>query len=92
MQGIEILNKEPIYNMPKSMVVILVVAIAIGGTVAYLTSEDSDVNVMTMGNVKIVQNEYEWNDAGDALVEFTQAKPLHSMLTGESILSIRVLY
>ena len=27
MQGIEILNKEPIYDMPKSMVVILVVAI-----------------------------------------------------------------
>ena len=31
----------------------LVAVLAIGGTLAYLTSEDSDVNVMTMGNVKI---------------------------------------
>ena len=38
---------------------VLVAALAIGGTVAYLTSDDSDVNVMTLGNVKIEQHEYQ---------------------------------
>lgn len=38
---------------------ILTAALAIGGTVAYLHSEDSDVNIMTLGNVKIEQLEYE---------------------------------
>ena len=37
----------------------LVAVLSIGGTLAYLKSEDSDVNVMTMGNVKIAQHEYE---------------------------------
>ena len=56
---------------------ILVAAIAIGGTLAYLTSQDDDVNVMTLGNVKIEQNEYQWNDANTALEDFDQAKPLY---------------
>lgn len=38
---------------------VLVAAVAIGSTVAYLTSTDSQVNVMTMGNVSIAQHEYE---------------------------------
>lgn len=37
----------------------LVVTLTIGGSIAYLTSEDSDVNVMTLGNVTIEQLEYE---------------------------------
>ena len=37
----------------------LVAILSIGGTIAYLTAEDSDVNVMTLGNVKIAQHEYE---------------------------------
>ena len=36
-----------------------VAALAIGGTIAYLTDTDSDVNVMTMGNVSIAQHEYQ---------------------------------
>lgn len=69
---------------------VLVAALAIGGTVAYLQDEDSDVNVMTLGNVKIEQNEYERvvNDNGTyktetidnvtsyVLKDFTQGKPL----------------
>lgn len=66
---------------------VLVAAVAIGGTLAYLTSEDSDVNVMTLGNVSIEQHEYErevdanGNYVTDAnygykLKDFTQAKPL----------------
>lgn len=38
---------------------VLVAALSIGGTVAYLQDDDSAVNVMTLGNVKIEQLEYE---------------------------------
>lgn len=55
---------------------VLVAALAIGGTIAYLTSEDSDVNVMTLGNVSIEQIEQE-RDAEGNLVDFTQAKPAY---------------
>ncbi len=53
---------------------VLVAALAVGGTIAYLTDTDSDVNVMTLGNVKIAQHEYERNANGE-LTDFTQAKP-----------------
>ncbi len=71
---------------------VLVATVAIGGTVAYLTSTDDDVNVMTLGNVKIEQHEYQRadgiaHDAGDlgagngvkegALVPFVQGKKLY---------------
>ena len=46
------------------------------GTIAYLQDEDSDVNVMTLGNVKIEQIEQERNENGE-LVDFTQAKPAY---------------
>lgn len=54
----------------------LVVTLTIGGSIAYLTSEDSDVNVMTLGNVQIEQHEQERvkNDEGEyttALQPFT---------------------
>ncbi len=38
---------------------VMVAALAVGGTVAYLTDTDSNVNTMTLGNVKIEQLEYE---------------------------------
>ena len=69
---------------------VLVAALAIGGTVAYLQDSDSDVNVMTLGNVKIEQHEYEREVDADGnyvtdtidnvtsyvLKDFTQGKPL----------------
>lgn len=69
---------------------VLVAAIAIGGTLAYLTSDDSDINVMTLGNVSIEQHEYERATNADGsyatktidnvtsyvLKDFTQGKPL----------------
>lgn len=69
---------------------VLVAALAIGGTIAYLQDTDSDVNVMTLGNVSIEQHEYERGvntdgayetvttnrGTGYKLVEFTQDKPL----------------
>ena len=72
---------------------VLTAVLAIGGTLAYLQDEDSDVNVMTLGNVEIDQIEYErvvenggWVSIGetdkygytpDKLREFTQDKPLY---------------
>ena len=41
------------------MVIVLTAAVAVGGTMAYLMDSDDDVNVMTVGNVKIEQLEYE---------------------------------
>ena len=69
---------------------VLVAALAIGGTVAYLQDDDGDVNVMTLGNVSIAQHEYErvvdanGNYATDTidgqtsyvLKDFIQGKPL----------------
>lgn len=37
----------------------VIASLAIGGTVAYLTDTDSDVNVMMLGNVQIEQHEYQ---------------------------------
>lgn len=55
--------------------VLLIIAV-VGGTYAYLTDTDSAKNVMTLGNVKIEQNEWE-RDANGNLVAFTQNKPLY---------------
>ena len=64
----------------------LVAALAIGGTIAYLQDEDSDVNVMTLGNVSIEQQEWQRADGvshinagakeGD-LVPFEQGQALY---------------
>lgn len=78
---------------------VLVAALAIGGTLAYLKSEDSDVNVMTLGNVEIDQHEYEreLNEDGTyktdtfdeknsyVLKEFTQDKPLYPIVGDPSL-------
>lgn len=55
---------------------VLSVAMATTGTLAYLTDDDADVNTMTLGKVEIVQNEQEWNADETALQQFTQDKPL----------------
>ena len=52
------------------LVVVMAATAVVGGTMAYLTDEDSDVNVMTLGNVSIEQIEQERGD--DGLQEFTQ--------------------
>ena len=80
----------------------LVGALAIGGTFAYLTGEDEDVNVMTLGNVKIEQHTYErvvengaWVSIGDTdkygyipdeFQEFTQAKPLYPAVFADGVI------
>ena len=64
-------------KLAATLSVVLILGLAVLGILAYLTSEDSDVNVMTLGNVKIEQIEQEWNADGTELVDFTQAKPLY---------------
>ena len=73
-----------------AMSLVLVAAIAVAGTVAYLQDSDSDVNIMTLGNVSIAQHEYERVVNADGtyatkaidgvtsyvLKDFTQGKPL----------------
>ena len=54
----------------------LVAAVAIGSTIAYLQDDDSDVNVMTLGDVRIDQIEQERDENGN-LIDFTQAKPAY---------------
>jgi len=57
----------------------LIAALAVGGTLAYLQDSDSDVNVMTLGNVSIEQIEQERDENGN-LVDFTQAKPAYPVV------------
>ena len=68
------------------LVVALTAAISIGATLAYLTDTDEDVNVMTLGKVKIDQLEYERvddesKDADATVQEFHDNKPLLPAVT-----------
>ena len=70
------------------MVLALTAAISIGATLAYLTDTDEDVNVMTLGNVKIDQLEYERIDDETAnedakVQEFHDNKPLYPAVTDQ---------
>lgn len=58
-----------------------VAALAVGGTFAYLSDEESKVNTLTNGDaVDIVINEYQRNDDGSALEEFEQGKVLYPIV------------
>jgi predicted ribosomally synthesized peptide with SipW-like signal peptide len=64
------------------LVVVMTAAISVGGTMAYLTNTDEDVNVFTVGNFKIDQLAYERVDVetknDDAIVQqFRDDKPLY---------------
>ena len=59
---------------------VLAVALGVGGTLAYLTDEDGDINVMTVGYVTITQNEQERVEIGNpdkGIDQFTQNKPMN---------------
>ena len=71
------------------LVLALTAAISIGATLAYLTDTDEDVNVMTLGNVKIDQLEYERVDdetanADAEVQEFHDNKPLYPAVTDKN--------
>ncbi len=61
------------------LVVAMTAAASVAGTIAYLSDTDSDVNVMTVGNVYIEQIEQE-RDANGDLVDFTQDKPAYPVV------------
>ena len=68
------------------LVLALTAAISIGATLAYLTDTDEDVNVMTLGKVKIDQLEYERVDVESKddeaeVQEFHDNKPLLPAVT-----------
>ena len=68
------------------LVLALTAAISIGATLAYLTDTDEDVNVMTVGKVKIEQLEYErvdveTEDENATVQEFQNNKPLYPAVT-----------
>lgn len=80
-------------NLKKAVIgaaaIALTAAVSIGGTLAYLTDTDEDVNVMTLGEVAIDQIEQERVDDDTAQTElrdFTQEKPLlPAVYPGDSI-------
>lgn len=45
-----------------TLCIILCLALSLGGTIAYLTDSDGDVNVMTLGRVDITLEEYQRGD------------------------------
>ena len=62
---------------------LLALTVTLSGTLAYLNDTDSDVNVMTLGNVQIEQLENGLNERG-----FQQGQPLYpAYYTGEPSLS-----
>ena len=68
------------------LVLALTAAISIGATLAYLTDTDEDVNVMTLGKVKIDQLEYErindeTKDEDAKVQDFRDNKPLYPAIT-----------
>ena len=63
------------------LVIALVATAIAGATLAYFTDSDADLNVMTLGNVKIVQNETKRN--GDAY----ENQKLFPAVKGEGYLS-----
>ena len=55
---------------------VLSLALATGGTLAYLSDTDADVNTMTLGNVYITQNEQQRDENGN-LEAFENNKPAY---------------
>lgn len=58
-----------------SLVVAMLALLAMGGSLAWLSDEDSAENVFTVGSVEVEQHEKEYDDQGN-LVDFTQDKVL----------------
>jgi predicted ribosomally synthesized peptide with SipW-like signal peptide len=68
------------------LVLALTAAVSIGATLAYLTDTDEDVNVMTLGKVKIDQLEYErvdteTKDDAAQVQKFHDNHPLYPVIT-----------
>ena len=63
------------------LVVVMAATAVVGGTMAYLTDEDSDVNVMTLGNVSIELIEQQRSNGPDSDLEpFEDDKALYPIV------------
>ena len=69
--------------------VVLILGMAALGILAYLMDSDSDVNVMTLGNVDIEQVEQQVAEDGDSLEPFEQEKGLYPNTTISKIVSVK---
>ncbi|MBP3371871.1 MAG: hypothetical protein J6L88_05025, partial [Clostridia bacterium] len=67
----------------------LLLAVTVGGTLAYLTDTDSDVNVMTLGNVDIEQIEQQLGADGKTLETFVDNKELYPGTEVSKIVSVK---
>ena len=88
------------------LAVVLSVAMAAGGTMAYLQDTDEDVNVMTLGKVEIRQHEYERVQNADGtyatietesgigykLKDFSQDKPLFPAVGDYTVMDDTLVY
>lgn len=66
------------------LALVLSMAMALNTTLAYLQDSDSDVNVMTLGNVKIEQHEYERVQKADGTYETVTVTKADGTTTEES--------
>ena len=68
--------------------IVLILGLAAMGILAYLTSTDSDVNVMTLGNVAIDQIEQQENAETGELEPFEQEKELYPGTSVSKIVTV----
>lgn len=61
---------------------VLAMTMSLGGTLAYLTDTDADVNTMVLGNVKITQNEQQRVEIGNAAAGLESFEDGQMMLPG----------
>ena len=63
-----------------TLCIILCLALTLGGTIAYLSDFDGDVNVMTLGQVKIEVVESQRSEDYTRMVEYQDHKPLYPIV------------
>lgn len=63
-----------------TLCIVLCLALTLGGTIAYLSDFDGDVNVMTLGQVKIEIMESQRSSESSELVDYQDGKPLYPIV------------
>ena len=81
------MNKRKILLLASAL--LMVAVLAVGSTLAYFTDVDSAVNVFTVGNVNIHQDEWQRNEETGKIEEFTDNKnvfpAVHNKLVKEPV-------
>ena len=63
-----------------TLCIVLCLALTLGGTIAYLSDFDGDVNVMTLGQVKIEVVESQRSEDYTGMVEYQDHQPLYPIV------------